>query len=264
MRQLRMVTTWVAALALVSMAGCDDNTNPGTDSGPGPGTDGGVTLMDSGPGSDDAGPTGTDAGTDAGGGGSCTGPSGPCNALDATSCGSGMACVLSGSSDTMWQTVCIMAGAGTQGSACDPTMQGQCAEGFQCSSTSSVCEKICCETADCSPGDFCGLVAGAEAGFCSTPDDCDLIAQTGCPAMQGCYPSSGGLACLGAGTVAEGATCMFTNDCMPGFGCLGPSGGPSACRAWCDMAAMPTTCPTGFACTGVTGLPVGACTPTTP
>lgn len=54
---------------------------------------------------------------------------------------------------------------------------------------------------------------------------------------------------------------MFSNDCVPGFGCLGPSGGMAACRAWCDMAAMPTTCPSGFACTGVTGLPVGACTP---
>ena len=159
MEKLRSVTTWVAALSVVLGVGCDPDPDPGRDGGPPPGVDagdvdsGGMVPVDSGPG-------GVDAGADAGGGGSCMGPTGACNALEASSCGAGMACVLSGSSATMWETLCIMAGAGTQGTACDPTMQGQCAEGFQCSSTGMVCEKICCDTSDCSPGDFCGLVAG--------------------------------------------------------------------------------------------------------
>ncbi|MCA9605509.1 MAG: hypothetical protein KC619_07930 [Myxococcales bacterium] len=153
--------------------------------------------------------------------------------------------------------MCIASGAGVQGSAC--TGLEQCAEGFECSSSSGVCEKICCTTADCSPGDFCGLIAGTGVGTCSTPDDCDLLMQTGCTTGQACYPSSGGLSCLPAGTLGAGEACMFTNDCMPGFGCLGPAGGAATCRAWCDMAADPTTCPSGQTCGGVTGLPVGAC-----
>lgn len=259
MRQLRFVTVCLMAAGLAGLgSGCDGD---GPSDAGGGGTDAGGGMVDSGGGGIDSGMMmGTDAGIDAGGGGACTGPTGACNALEASSCGAGMACVISGSSATMWETVCIMAGAGTQGSACDPTMQGQCAEGFQCND--NVCQELCCDTSDCNPGDFCGLVAGADLGFCSTPDDCDLLAQTGCGMGQGCYPSSGGLSCLGAGDLAEGAACMFTNDCLPGFGCLGPTGGAAACRAWCDMAAMPTTCPMGFACTGVTGLPVGACTPT--
>ena len=257
MRQLRSVPTWASALTLILALGCDGNG----------GTDAGVVFVDSGGGggtdagdTDGGGMMGTDAGHDAGGGGMCTGPSGPCNVFVPSSCGAGMACVMSGSSATSWETVCIMAGAGTRGAACDPTMQGQCAEGFQCSSSGRTCERICCATSDCAAGDFCGLVAGADAGFCSTPDDCNLITQTGCDAGQGCYPSSGGLSCLSAGTIGEGGTCMFTNDCMPGFGCLGPMGGPSACRRWCDMAAM-DACPAGFSCGGVGGLPVGACIP---
>jgi len=60
--------------------------------------------------------------------------------------------------------------------------------------------------------------------------------------------------------LAEGAECMFTNHCVPSHGCIGPADGPSNCRQWCDMMAA-DPCPAGFTCTGVGGLPVGACTP---
>jgi len=198
-----------------------------------------------------------------GGGGSCTGPTmGDCDVFMPSSCGAGMACVMAGSTMMGWMTQCIAAGVGGTGATCDPTMQGQCQEGFQCND--GTCSAICCANSDCATGDFCGMIGGANAGFCQTPDDCDLIAQTGCAEMSGCYPGSAGLQCADAGMLGEGVACEYVNDCMPGMGCIGATGGPSACRAWCDMAADPSTCPDGFTCTGVTGLPVGACTPTTP
>jgi len=267
MKKLRN-TTWVAALcAFFMVVGCDDET-PARDAGPGGGTDAGPgTGVDSGPGTGvDAGPgTGVDAGPgtgDAGPGGMCSGPAGECNALDPTSCGAGMACQINGSSAMGFMTVCGAAGVGGQGAACDPTMPGQCQEGFQCDSGSSTCQRFCCDNTDCAanPGDFCGGIAGADLGFCQTPADCDLIAQTGCAAMQGCYPSAGGLACLGAGDVGEGGMCEFTNSCMPGMGCLGTSMTDSFCRRFCDMAAA-EPCPTGFTCNPITDLPVGGCFP---
>ena len=263
MRQLRSMTTWVAALSFVLAIGCDTGPDPDTDSGVVRVDAGPTTGTDSGPMTGtDAGPmTGTDAGpTDGGGGGMCTGPAmGDCNLIDPTSCGTGMACVFSGSSTTSWTTQCIMAGVGGQGDTC--TMQGQCQEGFVCTNR-GICQKVCCATPDCDTGDFCGNIAGLNAGTCATPIDCDLVAQTGCEGFPGtgCYPGAGGLDCIGAGTLNEGEVCMFTNDCMPGMGCLGPMGGPSNCRRWCDMSAA-DPCPAGFTCGGVTGLPVGACQP---
>ena len=256
MRQLRIVTC-AAALSLIGFtAGCDPSTPD----------DAGMRIDTGGPddGGTDGGGVGTDSGTDGGGGGACTGPTmGPCNVTMPASCGAGMACVMVGSTMDGWMTACIAAGVGGAGAACDPTMPGQCQEGFQCNDGG--CRRICCVNTDCSAGDFCGMIGGANAGFCQTPDDCDLIAQTGCEAMAGtgCYPGSGGLQCASAGTTGEGATCMFVNECMPGMGCIGPMGGPSVCRRWCDTTVM-DSCPMDFACTTVTGLPVGACTPASP
>ncbi len=263
MRQLRSMTTWVAALSILFAFGCD-NTPAEVDSG--------TVRLDAGPTGTDAGPTDTDAGPpmgvdagpiDGGGAGMCTGPTtGDCDLTDPTSCGAGMACVPIGMSTTSWMTQCIMAGVGGQGATCDPSMQGQCQEGFVCSSSRNICQKICCATSDCDTGDFCGNVGGLNAGFCATPVDCDPIAQTGCEDSPGtgCYPADGGLDCVGAGTLGEGEVCVFANDCMPGMGCLGPMGGPSNCRQWCDMTAA-DPCPAGFTCGGITGLPVGACLP---
>jgi len=264
MEQLRN-TTWVAALcAFFLVVGCDDE-NPATDAGP-------VGLMDAGPGTADAGPgpgvdsgpgpgvdSGPGPGVDGGPGGDCSGPTGECDVTDPTSCGAGMACLINGSSMDGFMTICGAAGVGGQGAACTPGMAGQCQEGFQCDSGSSTCQAFCCDSTDCSPGDFCSLISRADVGFCQTPVDCDLIAQTGCPDMQGCYPSGGGLACFDEGTGAEGESCMFTNECLPGFGCLG-SASESFCREFCDMMAT-DPCPTGFTCQPITDLPVGGCIP---
>jgi len=253
---------WVAALSFVFALGCDSDPVE-TDSGPAPGDSGPMVMTDGGVGTDSGPVTMTDAGpdTDAGGmTGMCNGPMGDCDVTVASSCGAGMACGMSGMSTTSWTTGCRAAGVGGQGSACTPGGT-DCQEGFQCGSTSMTCQQFCCTSADCgTPGDFCGQVAGADVGFCQTPDDCDLIANTGCAAGTACYPGAGGLSCLGAGMLGEGEVCMFTNDCAPSHGCIGPMGGPSNCRAWCDMMAA-DPCPAGFACTGVGGLPVGACTP---
>lgn len=251
MRQLRFVTCVVALSLIGFLPGCD-NGSDGTDGG---GTDGGDGA-DSGNG--DGGDM-VDAGFDGGGGGACTGPmTGPCNVFDLSSCGSGMACVLNGDGMGGVTTRCIAIGIGGRGSDCDAATATGCQDGFQCDD--GTCKAICCTNSDCVTGDFCGPISMADAGYCTTPVICDPIAQTGCDAGFACYPTGGGLVCDSPGTLGEGELCMSRSDCAPGMGCISTMMADGACRAWCDTAD-PDSCPMDFACTGVTGLPVGACTP---
>lgn len=96
---------------------------------------------------------------------------------------------------------------------------------------------------------------------------CDLVRQTGCEAMAGtsCYPGPGtGTHCArpSPAMAAEGATCMFGNDCVPGTGCyslrvgmvgdsaMGDAGIISLCLRFCDVADGAADCPMsmGMAC----------------
>lgn len=260
MRQLGLGLVVALAGAALTL-GCDDG---------GGDTDSGVTR-DTGVAGDTGVPDDTgvpmDSGTqpDSGMGGGMCGPTGgDCNVGDPASCGSGMACVLSGSTAAGWEAVCIMAGVIEDGASCDPTMQGQCQEGSQCASTCpgepGICTQVCCTNTDCAPGEFCGLIAGAEAGFCRSASACDVIAQTGCPGTcQGCYPASGGnLSCFEAGEGTEGSSCTTLNACAPGLGCVGD---PGMCRRFCDRTAT-DPCDAGFMCNGLSGFDdVGVCVP---
>ena len=261
----------LVALSGALAVGCDDGRG-GDDAGP-VGTDSGLRLMDSGPGRDsgpgtDSGPsTGTDSGPSTG---SCGPTGGACTVSDVSSCGSGQGCVLVGSSDTMWEAMCIPSGVLGQGDSCNPTMPNQCQEGFQCNGPAGAetCRRICCGNTDCAAGVLCQQIAGADgAGFCRPSDGCDVTDADSCGTGEGCYPlgSEGDTQCLSAGTAGEGETCAALNACQASFGC---AGSPGVCRAYCNPTSP--DCATGFMCAGLTpgeGQPpipgIGVCVPET-
>ena len=264
MSTLRIGT--LIALSGLLVIGCDDGRD-GEDAG----TDSGLRLMDSGPGVDSGGggvDSGPGGGTDSGPStGSCGPTGGACMVSDATSCGTGMACVLVGSSDTSWMAQCIASGVLGQDASCDPSMPSQCQEGFQCTGAAGAetCRAICCSNTDCPPGVICQQIAGADgAGFCRPSDACDITNPDSCGSGQGCYPlgTEGDTQCLSAGTATEGMTCAALNACVAGHGCAGD---PAVCRAYCNPTSP--SCETGFTCAGLTdggGTPipgVGVCVP---
>lgn len=258
MRELR-IGTWIAALALLTSLGCDDNGDGGPD-------DAGMMRLDSGGGGDD-----TDSGTmtpedsgmttppDSGGGDS--GPScgfeGECDLLDSTTCDDGQACVLR--VETQGGPAfpfCVPSGIGTDGAACDSS-SGQCAEGFDCSPFESVCRRNCCRDADCNPpgaitGQVCRLFGnagpeGSLAGICALPDACNPADGSGCEGGQACYIGGPDAhICLPPGTIGAGEACGGDlGRCIPGYGCL-----DGTCLKLCDLTAGGAGCPDGMACNG--------------
>lgn len=275
----------VAALALPLMAvGCGGNDPPsrpdaavGTDAYT-PGTDTGmvVTMTDAG---------GTDAPMTTR---MCRSPMGACDLL-AQDCMAGEACVyaLPEAGATTPQTVCApIVGAGAEeGGAC--CALNSCDAGLVCvgametmpgsgtCSAMGTCRRYCCGSAtDCAAGEVCsGFGGGFNGGICDTIDGCNLVDQTGCEGMAGtsCYPADGGATqCVRptAAMAAEGATCMFTNDCVAGTACftitsMGMMN--STCLRFCNIADGAAGCPMsgGMACQMAGDLPagVGVCPP---
>ena len=271
MRELR-IGTWLAAITALVALGCDGD-RPSDD------PDGGSIRVDSGGGGTDSGPP-RDSGmtmTDSGMTGRRCGPTtGPCDVSNPTSCGAGMACLLTRESETApVTTICLPATTATEGAACDSAATTvQCAEGLACGDE-DVCRRYCCSNADCNTptptGQICNIFgeagpAGQEVGLCLLPEGCTLVPpQTGCDAGESCnlIATTGDTVCDGAGTLTEGMECMFRNHCVAGFACIGAAGEPGRCRQYCDMSAT-TPCATGFTCGGLTGAPanVGVCVPT--
>jgi len=256
---MRPILLPLIATAGLLLGACDDGVSE-PDSGVPP-ADTGTDMMDSG--GDDSGTPPPDSGMMMGM--SCGPTTGDCDVSDPASCGTGMACVLQGGGGEPWTTVCIQEGVIAEGMACDPTMQAQCQQGFQCDSTSRICARVCCSGVDCNPGDDCIALSmagpmGMEAGFCRTPVDCDPVDGTaGCSDGTGCYPtSSGSFSCFSAGDIAIGEMCSNLNDCAPGSACI--TGDPSVCRQFCLLSEP--VCPSGFACGGLSGVDrYGVCVP---
>jgi hypothetical protein len=236
------------------------------------------------PGMTDTGPvTMTDAGRDTGGGmRMCRSAMGECDLL-AQDCAMGETCVyaLPDAMATEPQTVCApIVGAGAEeGGAC--CALNSCDTGLVCvgatetmpgsgmCSTMGTCRRYCCgSSSDCAAGELCNSFgSGFMGGICDTSDDCNLVTQMGCSASQGCYPGDGGtVQCVTptAAMAAEGATCMFTNDCVPGTACftVTPGGGGmarSVCLRFCDVGDGATDCPMsgGMPCQAAGDLPTG-------
>lgn len=234
----------------------------------------------------DAGPiqpndTGT-TGTSDTGGRVCRSPSGTCD-LILQNCPTGQACVyaLPNATATTPETVCapvVGAGAAEGGACC---ALNSCANGLVCvgameetpgggtctAEGMGTCQRYCCgSSADCAAGELCNRFGSTfSGGICDTSDDCGLVDQTGCASGQGCYPADGGTTqCLTptAAGAAEGATCMYTNDCVAGTACFNLTSGGSSravCLRLCDIGDGATDCPRsgGMACQAGGDLPTG-------
>ena len=257
------------ALALMA-CGDDDGREPGTDSGT-PGVDSGTPGTDSGTPGTDSGTPGTDSGTPGTDSGMSTGmcPVGDCDLVSNAGCDAAMG------EGCYWllpmegadpEPLCNPAGTGTTGTPCDAPFD--CQEGLTCDE--GECRKVCCGGSDatCDPGDICinfsdgaGMLTGF--GACRTPSDCDVIEQTGCPEGEACYVISNDASvdCItppvDGGT--QGDSCDSLNSCAPGFLCLTPEGGSSACVQACNP--MSPVCPDGTSCARVGSFPadLGAC-----
>jgi len=282
---------WLGAFAVISLSGfalaaCGDPAP--TDAG---GDSGGVdvrTVMDTGGGTDAVDrPTSDRPAADVRPMG-CGEGLGPCNPVTNTGCMMGEACALGGGT-----TQCVAAGTGGWDSPCGMGMPA-CREGFACLTNDRGmtfrCVKLCCGATDndrCRDttmggrvGGACSITIGDAMGNplsfmgCVQSANCDWRQQNCMVATQSCIPvdDRGNTACRASGPTAEGAVCgTGMPECIRGHLCVGPSGGPFACRRICDPTVTAATdgggmfamCPTGFMCGGVNMLPMdfGICQP---
>lgn len=234
------LTRTALALALVSVAACNDaNDNPIQD----------ATGLDIGDGSDvdidvpDPEDTGDDATVDTGGD---AGPDSAGECIDNSECAGGELC-----QDGACVPFCFADDdCPDTAPICDPDTNvcvgcvedGDCGEGGVCDD--GTCSTGCTENADCAGGELCR--DGACVPFCTGDDDC-----------------GDGEVCDGGACVPDEAECTSADDCDGGFTCLGglcvPIGGEcegdaSECvdmnsgRTCEDGAWAPFSCDDGFAC----------------
>lgn len=129
-----------------------------------------------------------------------------------------------------------------------------CAPGLLCtlvSSSTSVCTEYCETDAQCDGG-LCLLQLTDPSnpnatlpGVTLCSDDCDPVTNSGCPGGLGLGCQLGQQAdgamtvftvCGGAGSGAQGATCVDNEDCAVGSGCFTVSGAKQ-CLKYCKPAS---------------------------
>jgi len=275
---------WLVFLLFTSLLGaCAQGSSGRRDAGT-PGFDARIRPDSGSPGFDAGGPRDTgprdagspaDAGSDAGGGD--TGPmcsEEPCK-LVAPQCGcpEGEACYL----DSDARPTCEEAGRVVTGVRCAGS--SACEPGSLCvgSRAQNFCHRMCEVDSDCpEAGSYCALPLGDGMGgtlprpeLCNVA--CDPIDTLPCPTGTGCRilrdddPTMRWLThCTAAGGGDQGDTCSDDRDCMAGFACVGPTGGPTDCRQLCRVAGG-TTCPGATTCSSfseaaiVMGTEYGVC-----
>ncbi len=237
---------------------------------PGPPT-GGQTPVDSGSSADtDAGGTPPDAGPPAGDGGSSSGACSP------TVTPNGCAAPNSKCGLVVSKYGCQPPGTATDGQACTSNSAGDsCAAGLFC--LSGACRRFCdtaAATSGCASDEACSLQltwnggppAGERFFICvKTGSECDVLSQT-CVGTNACYFTQAGSKCLTPGTVADGQTCQYANDCTKGAACLSLNSAGARCHRLCAAASdagtadagVPLSCSVGQ-CLTVGNFPYGVC-----
>jgi hypothetical protein len=163
---------------------------------------------------------------------------------------------------------CAKSGKLAAGAACQGSQQSECAAGAVCVENYNARDAFACaaycNASDTTAPDFCGKAClggyiylddnqtgDIVGGFCEpgTGGSCDPLASN-CPQGQGCY-SWQPARCLGAGKLAKGAVCQYSNECEPGLACIGTTA-ENHCTPYCDMEATSgdqacsTLCPNAF------------------
>jgi hypothetical protein len=108
-----------------------------------------------------------------------------------------------------------------------------------------------CGNGTCGAGETCENCA---VDCPCTP--CNPLTSTGCQSGEQCYLDSTGLSCAPYGTVADGGTCKYVNDCGLGSICAGVG----TCHPLCATAGSSLTCSGTATCIPLTqsgGVPVG-------
>ncbi len=112
-----------------------------------------------------------------------------------------------------------------------------------------------CGNGTCDAGESCENCA-----VDCTCKPCNPLTSVGCTASQQCYLGTSGLQCGGFGTVVDGGTCKYLNDCGLGSLCVG-----AICRKVCATAGSSLGCTLPAICeelgSGTTslGYNLGAC-----
>jgi hypothetical protein len=190
-------------------------------------------------------------------------------------CAQGQRCTYVGQGDTT-QRRCVEPGTVDEGAPCTlaPSDGGltydTCRQGLLCKDepvdggTGFFCRRLCHTTSQCGDVGECNTVLRLEGSpelplMCGPPSRrCDPFGA-GCTAPLSCYPSTSGPVCAGSGTLREGESCDFSNQCAPGSACVNTGGGLT-CRPLCRPGGAPA-CATGT-CRALDDNPgVGACVP---
>jgi hypothetical protein len=188
-----------------------------------------------------------------------------CDPVCNSGCSGGNRCDISASANT---GQCIAAGSGVMGSVCTGSANtDSCQAQNTClndTPAASHCHRLCYGDSDCGAGLCCNititLASQQPSGFnaCIGSSACNPTATSAgpCGAGNACYllpcatnTSLTDCACAsqttcgypGAGTLTNGQSCTYVNDCAPGFTCVG--GMNSVCRRTCTLAAP--ACPAG-------------------
>jgi hypothetical protein len=151
-----------------------------------------------------------------------------------------------------------------------------CAAGYTCTHDSVAadvpwCAAFCAQDSDCTdgPGSRCVIALDGSndqplnIDVCS--NSCNPSAQTGCPSDMACYGflDAGGnySDCAYPGTIAVGATCAHSEDCVLGAACVeqdSQNSTTTTCEYYC-VVGDDSTCPDDDTCAGfTTPLTIGA------
>ncbi|NUP14409.1 MAG: hypothetical protein HOW73_50915 [Polyangiaceae bacterium] len=176
-------------------------------------------------------------------------------------------------------TVCVTQnGLKAIGESCNSSPD--CAAHLTC--VGNTCTPFCCpgDATSCGSGDCSVEVqlldqdeqpTGYTFMACSFAASCDLFTPDSCPPDENCYLQTGPItACYTGDDLADGAPCMYLNDCQDSAICIGGEE-DAVCRFLCQADAAPGTepglggCPDGQLCdtnsfdSGIAG--VGFCHP---
>ncbi len=116
-------------------------------------------------------------------------------------------------------------------------------------------------TTDCQSGpNVCsGNITGEDYGYCLfSYETCnaDPVSNSGCPSDEICIDDNGqGTYCLFSSGKLNGETCIYSNDCLAGYGCVGPQDGTHTCTKYCRSVS---DC-NGATCTLFSGEDYGYC-----